>query len=189
MRVMSIAPMGLVAVLMVADPIQSAAQTPATSGQQSQEHVIPRVKPGTRIWVVTSEGAERSGKLESLSPTDFAWVADDGQRIVMPWSRVRQVERPDPVLNGLVGGALIGFGGGLGVAIGLGYFGGGDESSDPGGGLKIAAAYAGIGAIAGLALDAALGKRQMIFRSGSTTVSMAPLVAGRAAGLRFNVRW
>jgi len=50
-------------------------------------------------------------------------------------------------------------------------------------------AYAGIGAAVGLALDAALGKRQTIYRSGSTTVSMAPLVAGRGAGLRFNVRW
>jgi len=189
MRVMSIAPMVLLAVLMVADPIQAAEQTPATAGQPSQEHVIPSVKPGTRIWVVTSEGAERSGKLESLSPANVAFVADDGQRVVLPWSRVRQVQRPDPVLNGLVGGALIGFGGGLGVAIGLGYFGGADEASDPGSGFGIAMAYAGIGAAVGLALDAALGKRQTIYRSGSTTVSMAPLVAGRGAGLRFNVRW
>jgi hypothetical protein len=174
---------------MVADPIQAAGQTPATTGQQSQENVLPRVKPGTRVWVVTSEGAERSGKLESLSPVDLAFVADDGQRVVMPWLRVRQVERPDPVLNGLVGGALIGFGGGLGVAAGLGYFGGADESSDAGSGFAIAAAYAGIGAVAGLALDAALGKRQVIYRSGPKTVSMAPLVAGRGAGVRFNVRW
>jgi len=189
MRVMSIAPLGLVAVLVIADPVQLAAQTPATAGQQSQEHVVPPVKPGTRIWVVTSDGSERSGKLESLSPANVSFVADDGQRVVMPWSRVRQVQRPDPVLNGLVVGALIGFGGGLGLAIGQGYFGGGDESSDAGSGLGMAMAYAGIGAAAGVALDAALGKRQTIYRSGSATVSMAPLAVRRGGGLRFNLRW
>ena len=189
MCVSSIARVGLVAMLMLADPTQAAAQTPATPGPQSQGNVLPRVKPGTRIWVVTSDGSERSGTLQSLTPADLALVGDDGGRVVMPWSGVRRIDRKDPVLSGLVTGAVVGFAGTLGVLFFSDYFSRADEAEDITRAFGYAAMYAGFGAVAGALLDAKLGQRQVIYRSGSTTVSMAPLVAGRGAGLRFKVRW
>jgi hypothetical protein len=188
MRVLSIVPVGVVALLLWAYPVQASAQAPVVVDGQSQTQTVPALKAGSRVWVVTPQG-ERAGKLESMSQTDVAMIADDGQRLVLPWKGIVRLERPDPIANGVFFGALAGFGGGFLIAAGTGYFGGGDESSDAGAGLAMAGMYAAIGAGVGAALDVAMGPRQVIYRSGQTTMALAPAFSPKGVGLRLNIRW
>lgn len=189
MRSRSIVAVGLVAMLTLFHPVDAAAQTPPTSGGLPHDDVSTRVKPGSRIWVLTSDGAERPGKLESLSITDVVMVGDDGQRVALPWSRVRRIERPDPLMNGISIGAVAGLGGGLFLATFAGYFGGESGGYQPRAGLALIGMSAGVGALVGFAVDRAKNPRQIVYRSGQTTMALSPVITGRGVGMGIKVRW
>lgn len=75
---------------------------------------LPRyIDPGSTIQLTEASGAKTTGRLESLSPTSLAILAD-GTRREVPEPQVVRITRPTRRIGR---GALLGLG--LGVAIGL----------------------------------------------------------------------
>lgn len=147
-----------------------------------------KVKPGDTVWVSTDASGERKGTLTALSPSELSFETD-GQKVTVPFSSIRRLERKDPIRNGLGAGLIAGFGGGFALALATGYFGGGDEATDAAGGMQIALVYGGLGALAGAAIDAAVGQRQTVYRAGQKTISFAPGITRKGASMGVQIRW
>jgi hypothetical protein len=134
------------------------------------------VKPGDKISVVDVTGREADGRIGKLSLDTLTLVTEAGPRQFgeVEVARIRQ-RRDDSLLNGAIIGAAAGTAYFLTMVTLLGDSDGGDVivSTAVAGGVLCA----GIGAAAGVGIDALITRRQVIYQkpAGENRVSVSPL--------------
>jgi hypothetical protein len=164
-------------------PLAAAAQQPV----RSFDALDTRLKPGDTIWVTDAEGREIKGKVQGLSPASLR-VKSEGATQEFPQARVATIKHQprDPLKNGVLWGALMGFAGGAASCAAN------PECIDDEGGPGITIALSIVGAAAGAgigpAVDASVkGPKLVVFRapaaSGITNLSVAPMITPRAEGV------
>jgi hypothetical protein len=158
----------------------AAAQEPVRSFDQ----LDTRLKPGDTVWVTDAQGREIKGKITSLAAEALALKADGSRTFSAADVRLVEERRGDSLLNG----GLIGFGIG-GVGFGLTCLATIDDQ-DRGWCALVTVVYGGIGAAAGVAVDALIpGKKIVVYRApapgGARTsrLSVSPLVTPRTKGV------
>jgi len=158
----------------------AAAQEPVRSFDQ----LDTRLKPGDTVWVTDAQGREIKGKITSLAAEVLALKADGSRTFSAADVRLVEERRGDSLLNG----GLIGFGIG-GVGFGLTCLATIDDQ-DRGWCALVTVVYGGIGAAAGVAVDALIpGKKIVVYRApapgGARTsrLSVSPLVTPRTKGV------
>ena len=180
-RTASAAAIVLAAVICV--PSSAAAQQPV----KSFDALNTRLKPGDTIWVTDAEGREIKGKVQGLSPASLQ-VKSGGATRDFPPARVATitVQPKDPLRNGVLWGALIGFAGGAASCLVNEECTGDEGAAGVTAGLALVGAAAGAGIGAGV--DAAVkGPKLVVYRapgaSGTARLSIAPVVTARAKGV------
>jgi hypothetical protein len=172
--------------LLVAVPSQSSAQRAATSFDQ----LSLLIEAGDTITVRDSNGAETTGKLDSLTAHGLTIVSDGRPQ---EWgdgdvSRIFQ-RKQDSLANGALWG-LAGGAGAYGVLAAIVCSGGDCEEPD----ATVAAAlavYAGLGAAVGVGIDALITRRHMIYEqpSRSAALSFAPILTHGKRGVMLMVKY
>jgi len=146
------------------------------------ERLADQLNAGDRVRIVDATGRVREGAVVELKPDYIALARPGGmsERIAGTDVREVQVRRRDGVRNG----TLIGFG-----SVAVGYCGLALSSGHaPGCGLP-AVFLGGLGAGIGALVDAAITRREVVFRASARPVTVAvwPVSAGFGAGVA--MRW
>jgi len=148
------------------------------------------VKPGDKITVVDVTGREAEGRLEKLSRDRLTLVTAAGPRDLgeVDVALIRQ-RRGDSLTNGAIIGAVAGTAYFLTLAAILSDTDGGDVIV----GTAIAGGVlaAGMGAAAGVGIDALITHRQVIYRkpTGGNRVSVSPVFGQRRRGAAITVKF
>lgn len=166
-------------------PSPSSAQRTATTFDQ----LGVLIEAGDKITVRDANGAETTGRLDSLSAHSLTIVSAGKHR---EWadtqvSRVFQ-RRQDSLLNGALWGAAAG-GGTFGVLAAI-FCSGGDCEGDPTV-AGVFALYTGLGAAAGVGIDALITRRHVIFErpSHSAALSFSPILSGGRRGVALSLSY
>lgn len=134
------------------------------------------VRPGDKVTVVDVTGREADGRIAKLSRETLTLITEAGPRQFgdAEVARIRQ-RRGDSLTNGAIIGAAAGTAYFLTMVALLGDSDGGDVivSTAVVGGVL----FAGMGAAAGVGIDALITRRQVIYQkpAGETRVSVSPL--------------
>jgi hypothetical protein len=162
------------------------AQTPASS--------LPNLSllVGERIEVTDEVGSVRTGRLLRVSETSLVLEAEAIQLLEIDQKgtevllrRIQRISRweRDSVANGIVYGALIGFGTSLGIgAIASRY------TDEPVGGMAFLPSL-GIGMAIGGIVDASRHRKIPIFQAEVPRVAVAPMLTGGRKGIAVSVRF
>ena len=141
----------------------------AAQEARSFEQLQVLIKPGDKVYVTDATGNETKGKLEGLSRSSLRLTVNGSTRDLAESDvfKVRQW-RHDSVKNGAIIGAVTGLG--LGI-ITLAVICHDDFISDCGAGGVVAsmAVYTGLGAAAGVGIDALIPSKQTVFIGGTRT--------------------
>jgi hypothetical protein len=172
-------------ILVLVGSSQASAQRAADSFDQ----LALLIGTGDKITVRDSNGAETSGRLDSLSAHGLTIVSDGKQR---EWtdtdvSRIYQ-RKQDSLANGALWG-LVGGAGSYGVLAAI-VCSGGDCQPDATV-VGAIAVYAGLGAAVGVGIDALIVRRHVIYQrpSGRPTLSFVPILAHGKRGVAFTVKY
>jgi hypothetical protein len=163
---------GAVCLLLCAGGTRVEAQGVASSFEQ----LAVLVKPGDKITVVDVTGKEAEGRIGKLSRDTLTVATPTGPRELgeVDVAEIRQ-RRDDSLKNGAIIGAVAGTVYYVTMAALLSDSDGGDVivGTAVAGGVL----FAGLGAAAGVGIDALITRKQVIYRKGprETTVSVAPL--------------
>jgi hypothetical protein len=173
----------------------SLAQSTITAGAQVVEHLDPapvahsfielqgRIQSGATVFVTDLAGHEVKGTFRGLSDTSLD-VLVHGQRLAFSQADVRLIKRrqPDPLWNGV----LIGVAAGAAPAIYWLFA----DPNECGGRICLTDLAIGVipGAAVGLAVDAAIRERVVVYRnpprsSTGFTFTVAPMVSERRKGV------
>ena len=170
---------GAACVLLCAGGTRVDAQSVASSFEQ----LAVLVKPGDKITVVDTAGREASGRIGSLSRDILTLTTPAGRRALgeVDIAEIRQ-RRDDSLKNGAIIGAVAGTAYYVSMAALLRDSDGGDVII----GTAIAGGvlFAGMGAAAGLGIDALITHKQVIYRKSSrdTRVRVLPLIGRGSRG-------
>lgn len=149
----------------------------------------PVVRTGEIIWVTTTGGLELKGSVVSSSSTSVT-LNRGADTITLPLMEVRRIEVRDSLLNGTLIGALIG--GGISAWIGVTID---RDCNGPCGNwgaiTRFTVVGAGVGALAGMGIDALLRGRREIERSPrlSGSVAILPTLSDTHLAVRVTARW
>lgn len=167
-----------------------AARLEAQGVASSFEQLEVLVKPGDKITVVDVAGRQAEGRIGKLSRETLTLATPAGPRELgeVDVAEVRQ-RRDDSLKNGAI----------IGAVAATAYFltMGALLSDSDGGGVIIGTAvaggvlFAGMGAAAGVGIDALIRGKQVIYRKSSreTTVSVSPLLGRTRRGAAVTVRF
>lgn len=166
----------------------SSAEAQAVASSFTQLAVL--VEPGDKVTVVDAAGREARGRISTLSADALILITEAG-----PW-RLGEADvatisqrRGDSLTNGAIIGAVAGATYFATVAALLHDSDGGDiiVPTAIAGGVF----FAGLGAAAGVGIDALISRRQVIFRktSGATRVSVSPVLGRRLRGAAVTVKF
>jgi hypothetical protein len=150
---------------------------------RSFEQLAVLVKPGDKIAVVEVTGRETEGRIEKLSRDALLLVTAAGPRHLgeLEVATISQ-RRGDSLKNGAIIGAVAGTAYFVAAAALLSDSDGGDViiSSAIAGGVL----FAGMGAAAGVGIDALISRRQVIYQIpvGRSRVSVSPVFGHRRRG-------
>jgi hypothetical protein len=166
-------------------PLQlRAQQTPATTFEELRSSL--KLKEGESIDVTEDNGSKYKARLAAITDRTLAITANGVRRDLME-SQVREIRRrrPDRLWNGM----LIGMGAGIAAAaVGVaGQCGANDSECTAITTAVFVPVFAGIGLGAGAAIDFAIRKHETVFArpgGGNSTINIAPILAGRTAGVR-----
>jgi hypothetical protein len=170
---------GAVCVLLCAGGTRVGAQSAASSFEQ----LAVQVKPGDKITVVDATGSEASGRIGSLSRDILTLTTPAGRRDLgeVDVVEIRQ-RRDDSLKNGAIIGAVAGTAYYVSMAALLRDSDGGDVII----GTAIAGGvlFAGMGAAAGLGIDALITHKRVIYRKsgGDTRIRVSPLIGRGSRG-------
>jgi hypothetical protein len=150
-----------------------------------------RVRTGQHVWVTQSDGLVVEGAIGDLTPSAMEIVRRDG-RTSVEMLRVRKVEIPDSLGDGIARGTLIG-------TVGFGVYGALIASAlcecdDLGTAAGLTIVFAGMGAGGGALIGALsdslhVGRRVILDRSTGAAVSVAPLFGRNRTGAVAAIRW
>ena len=165
----------------------SAAAVSAQGRDQPAPALGAVLTPGTTAWITDSSGREEQVRIAGVSNDIVtATAADSSSRRFRTADIARiRVRQPDSLLNGALIGAGVGVVSELGICSLMETW---DTCRDDGGPML---AFGGLGAIAGLAIDALIHRRRTVYERGPGAVQLhvAPVIGVRATGVRFSVRF
>jgi hypothetical protein len=167
-----------------------AARAEAQAVASTFEQLSVLVKPGDKVLVMDAAGVEAEGRIGTLAPGELILVTAAGPRKLgeRDVARIRQ-RRQDSLANGAVIGAVAGMAYFLTILAIFGDSDGGDVIVPTVifGGVMLT----GLGAAAGVGIDALITSRQVIYRppAGEKTISVAPLVGRGRRGAAVTVRF
>ena len=182
----SAAAIGALMAALVLAPSMARAQDPVRVFEQ----LDTRLKPGDTIWVTDLSGREIKGKLRKLSSTSLLLDAGGAPQDFQA-ARVGTVrlQTTDSLKNGVLWGALTGFGAGwLSCAAN-------PECAEDDGGSRMSVAFgilgAAVGAGIGAAIDAAIkGPKLVVYRGvgpqAASRLLLSPIVTARRQGVRLS---
>lgn len=162
-----------------ADPGQASSQLPWES--------VVALKPNTRVWVTTFEGSRLDGRFVEARADSLTVLVDDKRRDFSPAAVDAIWRRENSVVNGLVFGAVGGFM--------VGGFAG--SKNDPGEGMfwreLVRSGFLGslIGAGLGVAVDAAIPGKRLVYRAGPKSVRLvvSPVFLRAGAAVSMSARF
>ncbi len=135
--------------------------------------IVDGLKPGTPIIVKLKAGDRMEGILKGSSPANLTFIDVTGNEVKLTETEILRVESAEKTKDSLKNGALIGAG--LGAAGGFAaLYGFANQVTSSGpiwdaesAGFFIAAALAGagIGALAGLAVDASIKGKKVLYKA------------------------
>jgi hypothetical protein len=157
----------------------------------SFEQLSVLVKPGDRITLVDVAGTETDGRIGLLTRDRLTLLTPAGPRNLSE-SDVEQIRqrRGDSLRNGAIIGAAAGAGYGLAMlAITAAYSDGGGVI--PSGVVSGMVLFTGLGAAAGVGIDALITRRQVIYRArpGESRFTVSPMLGGGRRGAAVTVRF
>lgn len=169
----------MLAALMILIPAAAVAQTSATSF----EELRLLVKAGQAVIVTDSNGHRISGRIGRVSASSLELSGREAR--TFDEAGIREIRARDSLANGAIAGTAVGIGAGVAIVAAL-------CSDGPGCGpaTKVMLGAAGIGAAAGIALDAALG-HEVLYRSRlrGRSLTMAPIASRDQRGILLSVRF
>lgn len=187
-------------VVVLLGPLASAVVATQDTSAIERAATVPRVHPGQRIWVTTSDARVLSGRVRSVSASVLEITAPGGE-LSIPLLDVRRIETVDSMKNGARNGAILG-GALLGTYLGLLSYElrcerdcGADYSAarDTIGAVAFGVGVgAGAGALVGLLVDGLVKGRQVVYvatTTKSTVWEVLPLVARRELRAYATLRW
>jgi len=147
--------------------------------QDTFDDLARKIRQGQTVIVIDQQGGRTQGRVESVSAT--ALVVDYGRSQTFAPSEVRLVKKPDHMWDGAIKGAALGL-------IPAVLFGALDcDDCAPG---ALVALSVGVGAGAGLAIDALVGPKTVFRRDGAAPrVSLAPIVGRDRRGVSASFRF
>ena len=172
---------------------QSASSPPLTDADRIRQ----KVREGDRVRVTDDQGREWRGRIVALGADGLTVVTPDRQRAPIAYGKIVRIDRPHDTL---ANGALIGFAAGAALGL-LGVIAEERAECEPGGffscGDPTAAAYilapavlGGLGAAAGLGIDALIRKEPNLYRRGAGThMVLAPALGRGMRGVVVTLRW
>jgi hypothetical protein len=176
--------------LLGANAVPAGAQEVASSFQQ----LSVLVGPGDKVTVVDVNGMAAEGWIMKLSRDTLTLANPAGERDIRE-ADVLQIrkKRHDSLKNGAIIGAVASAAC-FGTMLVIGEAGG---FGDTGGGLIVSSAirggvfFVGLGAAAGVGIDALIVRRAVIFRkpAGRTTITMSPILGPGRRGAAITVRF
>jgi hypothetical protein len=157
---------------------------------QSAQVGRSRLRTGQRVWITQDDGSTIDGQVGDITAAAIEVLQPSG-RASVDMARVRRVAIPDSIRNGARLGAIVG-------GIGLGTYGVfiarslcecRDDSS-----LVVAMAFAGLGTGGGALIGAIVdsfhvGRRTILDRDASASVTVAPMLTRSRAGAMATIRW
>ena len=177
---------GAVCLLLCAGGTRVEAQGVASSFEQ----LGVLVKPGDKITVVDAAGGKTEGRIWNLSRDTLTLTTPAGPRQLgeVNVTEIRQ-RRGDSLKNGAIIGAVAGTAYFVTMAALLGDSDGGDVII--GAAVAGGVVFAGIGAAAGVGIDALITRKQVIYRKNSrdTRVSVSPLFGRGRRGAAVTVKF
>ena len=177
---------GVVFLLLCAGGTRVEAQGVASSFDQ----LAVLVKPGDKIRVVDVTGREDEGRIGTLSRDALTLVTEAGPRVFGEGdvAQIRQ-RRGDSLKNGAIIGAAAGTAYFLTAAALLGDSDGGEVIV--GAAVASGVLFAGMGAAAGVGIDALLTRRQVIYQNPGfgSKVSVSPLFRHGRLGAAVSVKF
>jgi hypothetical protein len=146
------------------------------------------VHTGQKVWVTTSDGQVRMGEVAALSANTITLRHRDGQTQLAA-ADVRRIDGVDSIKDG----AWIGAGVGAGVALVTGVLAYAVDGGDGGEAFAFGLAWGGIGfgmgAMAGAVIDGCHEGRRVLYDGRKSTISLAPIVTNKGAGVGATIRW
>lgn len=140
------------------------------------------------VWVVTTDGQERKGRLLSFTPDRLVMKMNGEERTINVADLLR-VDTTDSISNGIRNGAITG-----GIFGGLGFLALATCKGCGSGAVAAGAFFAGFYTLAGAGLGALIDhaiedRRPLYSRTSSPRVSFQPLVAPRDGGMQIAIQW
>jgi hypothetical protein len=162
----------------------------------AQVATMAKVKPGQTVWVTRPNGTTIRGKVIAIAEAGLE-LKDGDRRTSLQLADVQRIETRDSLRNGAIIGAIptaILFGLGAGTATAVGCFMDATDSCNrdtKSATVMGAVVGAGIGALIGAGIDRAIPGRRVLYRrpAAATTVTIAPVVSARGAGVGMALRW
>lgn len=152
---------------------------PSHAQSETVSYLRSVIKPGQVVFVTGPDGTEMKGVLLSISDQGLE-VTMAGSTVPYRFGELRLIEVPDPIINGVLVGGLIGALGGSMPAW---------DADRPRSTAAIwTAAGCGLGALLGGYFDHLREGRKRIFRGG-TIASIAPDIRPRTLAVSASIRW
>ena len=142
---------------------------------------------GDTLRVVMKDGTERKGILTEMSATSVTLIVKGKREVVAEADTLRVVrENPDSLRNGARSGAIVGA-----TTIAAFLLPSSREVDGPTA-LAVIGIYVGLGTAVGAGIDALIKDHTMVYERAAArrvSISVAPLLAPRQAGVRMAIVW
>jgi hypothetical protein len=142
---------------------------------------------GDTLRVVMNDGTEQKGILTDVSATSLTLIVKGKREVMAEAATLRVVrENPDSLCNGARTGAIV-----SAAVIAASLVASSREVTDPNT-LAAVVIYAGVGAAIGTGIDALIKDHTLVYERPAArraSISVAPLLAPRQAGVRMTIVW
>lgn len=156
-----------------------AAAAPAHAQSDTTAYLRSAIHPGQTVWITSANGRELQGTLAGISDGAID-VTMLGNTVTYPFTDVRRIEVPDPIINGLLVGGLMG--------TLVGSIPAWDVHRSRSSAFISTLAGAGVGAAGGAYFDYLRQGRKMVLKN-AVIVSVAPIVLPTTFAFNATVRW
>jgi hypothetical protein len=150
---------------------------------RSFEQLQLLVKPGDRVSVTDTSGRSTRGNIAELSESTMRLQVNGVMQTFLETDVLEVKRRGDPLGNGAKNGALVGAGfGALCVVAVFSFDGGADAVATS---ALLVGTTVGLGAAAGVGIDALIRRERTIYRPGSRSTSfmIRPLISAERKGI------
>jgi len=185
------AAMSLVMTLQAASAVSAQPQSETSAAGQPPADLLTALQQktalGDTLRVVMNDGTEQKGILTDVSATSLTLVVKGKREVVAEAETLRVVrENPDSLRNGARTGAIV-----SAAVIAAFLLTSSREVPDPNT-LAAVGIYVGVGAAIGTKIDALITDHTVVYDRAAArrvSISVAPLLAPRQAGVRMAIVW